>query len=491
MGRLKEPSVKFGLAILAIIFGSFSITLPAYASGWTATNLTAGTAMSGRTWTPIAISGGSKYVVAYDAGQGINVSSDHGAHWVNPPGAAALTSLAIQGLTISYTGKYVAAASLNGDIWISSDYGANWTNQTAGTSLSGLDWQTVIASNSGQYMVASAFSDGLYLSRDYGAHWTNISAGTAVNGLFFVGATVSADGRYLTAIDGADVFGSQDSGATWAKLTSDPSLDGQAFYSVAASADGKTIYSAVDNGDIYVSHNYGATWTNLTTGTALSGLDWGYLQTSPSGQFLVSRFGVGIGNGVYASRDYGATWTNLTGSLGSHVWGSPTISASGQYVFVGTDLSDMFGFNDPSLQPLQPVITRQNIATKLTANGSVTVNVLGGANGYDADSLSIVSGPSHGTAVDPPGDITYTPNRGYSGSDSLVYQLCAPLDDTVCTQAVLSFSVIGGPNTGFGQPHQNSFCAALSAMGSLLAIGCGLSIIIKRRKSLIQHQPGS
>ncbi|MEI6481682.1 MAG: Ig-like domain-containing protein, partial [Candidatus Saccharibacteria bacterium] len=74
----------------------------------------------------------------------------------------------------------------------------------------------------------------------------------------------------------------------------------------------------------------------------------------------------------------------------------------------------------------------------------------------DASTLQIVSGPSHGTAVDPPNTITYTPNKGYTGPDSLTYRVCSTDNPLLCTQAVLSFNVVAGiPNTGFGNAKTN------------------------------------
>ena len=81
----------------------------------------------------------------------------------------------------------------------------------------------------------------------------------------------------------------------------------------------------------------------------------------------------------------------------------------------------------------------------------------GVAGNPDASTLQIVSGPSHGTAVDPPNTITYTPNKGYIGPDSLTYRVCSTDNPLLCTQAVLSFNVVAGiPNTGIGSNANNS-----------------------------------
>ena len=118
--------------------------------------------------------------------------------------------------------------------------------------------------------------------------------------------------------------------------------------------------------------------------------------------------------------------------------------------------------------PRSPVITSQ--ASSLVSGSSLNVNVLSGATGSpDPNSLSIVSRPRHGTAVDPPGTITYTPNKGYVGTDSLVYQVCSLDNESLCSQATLSFDVLvanSAPNTGFGAPTTTSPWAMLVVYGS-------------------------
>ena len=440
----------------------------AYANGYTATNQTTGTPLSGKIWRTVASSGSGKYLAAAETGGDVYTSNDYGEHWVDTTAGTAASGQNYTRMTASYTGQYFAAITQSGDIWVSSDYGAQWTNRTTGTGLSGLNWQHVISSYTGKYIAATAYTDGVFVSNDYGAHWTDISNGTALDGLGVVYMSISADGKYLTAnVDGDSIYGSQDYGATWSKLTTG-GLDGQNWYGVAASADGKKIVGEVLGGDIYTSDDYGSTWTNRTTGTGLSGLNWVYLQASPTGQSLVTM--LDSGGDIYTSHDYGVTWSQLTtGPLSSLYWNAAAISASGQHVAAVAGSADIYNFNAPSLAPPKPVLSA--VSSNVAVNGSVTVNVLTGASGYDPDTFAIISGPAHGTAVDPPGDITYTPNRGYYGADSVTYQVCAPLDNTVCSQGVLAFTIgPAPPNTGFGSPGSRMAMANALAL-CLLSIG--------------------
>ena len=127
--------------------------------------------------------------------------------------------------------------------------------------------------------------------------------------------------------------------------------------------------------------------------------------------------------------------------------------------------------------PTAPAVT--NHSSIVSTGSSIAVDVLTGVSGNpDASTLRIVSGPSHGIAVDPPNTITYTPNKGYTGPDSLTYRVCSTDNPMLCTQAVLSFSVVAGiPNTGFGV-HTNNLPTGdnlyIIGIFSLIAIGFGL-----------------
>ena len=107
--------------------------------------------------------------------------------------------------------------------------------------------------------------------------------------------------------------------------------------------------------------------------------------------------------------------------------------------------------------PAKPGITNKTVS--VVSGSSVVVDVTTGVSGNpDTSTLRIVSGPSHGTAVDPPGTVTYTPAAGYVGSDSLVYEICSSDDTGVCAQATLAFTtalragLAAAPNTGAGTP---------------------------------------
>jgi Bacterial Ig domain len=82
------------------------------------------------------------------------------------------------------------------------------------------------------------------------------------------------------------------------------------------------------------------------------------------------------------------------------------------------------------------------------AGVAVTVNVLGNdvaAVGVPIDpaSVTVVTPPSNGTAVvNAGGTITYTPTAGFSGTDSLVYQVCSQIAPPApCDTAIVTITV--------------------------------------------------
>ncbi|PKP21055.1 MAG: hypothetical protein CVU05_07665 [Bacteroidetes bacterium HGW-Bacteroidetes-21] len=75
---------------------------------------------------------------------------------------------------------------------------------------------------------------------------------------------------------------------------------------------------------------------------------------------------------------------------------------------------------------------------------SKTVSVIANDNNNSVASLKtgIIAQPLHGTAIiNPDFSITYTPNTGYLGYDTITYKACYTTDTTVCDQANLSIRV--------------------------------------------------
>jgi len=133
--------------------------------------------------------------------------------------------------------------------------------------------------------------------------------------------------------------------------------------------------------------------------------------------------------------------------------------------------------------PKAPVLTAK--LTQVVSGAQTIVDVTSGVSGNpDPASITILSGPSHGTAVDPPGTITYKPDKGYIGTDSLTYRVCSLDDGALCSQSTLTFNVVapGAPDTGYGPPpHSESWLPFVISI--VLFSLAGITVRIKNRLS--------
>ncbi len=180
-------------------------------------------------------------------------------------------------------------------------------------------------------------------------------------------------------------------------------------------------------------------------------------------------------SGTVATNDYDQnagqvlSYTQVT--LPTH--GTATLLANGQVSFVPTtgfvgvdsfkykvcdngtpSLCDtavvVFTIAAPIVQPtnVAPVAT-DDIAT-VVKNTPVTINVK--ANDYDPNggqtltNPTIVGTPVNGTAVvNPDGTITFTPTTGFTGTATLVYQVCDNGTPSLCDLATVTITVIPTP----------------------------------------------
>jgi gliding motility-associated-like protein len=90
-----------------------------------------------------------------------------------------------------------------------------------------------------------------------------------------------------------------------------------------------------------------------------------------------------------------------------------------------------------------------NDLTSTNPNTPVVVNVKGNDSDPNGNGTlgipSIISTPTNGTAsVNPDGTITYTPNNGFTGNDTLIYVVCDNGTPSMCDTAMVVVSVING-----------------------------------------------
>lgn len=117
---------------------------------------------------------------------------------------------------------------------------------------------------------------------------------------------------------------------------------------------------------------------------------------------------------------------------------------------------------------------------------SVTIPV----TGNDLGSISvprIATAPMHGTATTSGSFIVYTPDPGFSGTDTLTYTICASLAPTLCDTATVTIDIAAAPappidpdrdggtaglaDSGWSTPLWMPWAALATMIGGLIVIG--------------------
>lgn len=458
---------RSALALIGLLFVSiFAAPLVMADGGYSWTDQSG--SGSSQSWASVTSSVNGQYLAAAAQSGYIYTSSNYGVTWTEQSASGSQLWL---DMASSSDGSQLAAVAEESDyVYISTDYGVQWTSH----SIPGAEYLSGISSSgNGQYLTAVDYDGYIYTSDNYGATWTTVNS---MGSQDWSGVTASSSGQYLAATDSnSGIYTSSNYGVTWSEQSGSGSKD---WAKIASSSSGQYLVAGVWNGNVYTSANYGSTWsaTSLPTGY------WDGMNSSASGANLIAMGD--LGGNVYTSNNYGSTWTEQSDLPSESYWQAAASSSDGSLVvLVGCFLDIQTGVNS-SLTVDPPGISNQS--ANVTTNGSVTVDVLSGISGADPSTLTIISGPSHGTAVDPVGDITYTPDAGYTGSDSLVYQVCSILDSLTCGQATLTFDITnvqttaGSPDTGYGAPTDRTPIIVLASAGAI-TLGIGLTFLYRQR----------
>ncbi|HVV25967.1 MAG TPA: LamG-like jellyroll fold domain-containing protein [Candidatus Saccharimonadales bacterium] len=200
-------------------------------------------------------------------------------------------------------------------------------------------------------------------------------------------------------------------------------------------------------------------------------------------------------NGSLDTSDTSATSLGVAGGTPLTIGGKQ--NSSGTYFeFLDGNIDDVRVYNQAlsfagqqaiaagiDIDPSAPTLT--NKTENLYPNQQVITNVISGAgDNPDPLSLSIETAPIHGNASanTANGTITYQPDEGYVGADSLSYSICSPLFVLFCSTASINYSTSPGesvnstatphvPDTGYGGPSVN-----LDLPNTLLVLSGGLIV---------------
>lgn len=85
-----------------------------------------------------------------------------------------------------------------------------------------------------------------------------------------------------------------------------------------------------------------------------------------------------------------------------------------------------------------------------TVNTAVSGNVITNDSDPDGDDLTVtttpIADPQHGSVVlNSDGTYTYTPDNGYTGTDTFEYEVCDDGTPSECDEATVTITIIGGP----------------------------------------------
>ncbi len=186
------------------------------------------------------------------------------------------------------------------------------------------------------------------------------------------------------------------------------------------------------------------------------------------------------------------SWKVLSNPMPQTLMGSAASAYNGRvYILGGSDNSSLYSdvvyYAHLAGYP-KPVINTHS--SSVVSGSSITVDVLADATSDpDPSTLKIISSPAHGTAGIVSAKIVYSPTAGYAGSDSLIYEVCSLFDASVCSQATITFDVLGvsavaatAPNTGLGSSMSPVIAALLCVAGFFTAIVTGSAKLCRQNR---------
>ena len=149
----------------------------------------------------------------------------------------------------------------------------------------------------------------------------------------------------------------------------------------------------------------------------------------------ITGISISGGNGVIQIE-----WSDGTSSIGNTL--DLNGLTAGSYSLVVTDTNNCTTTIDTTIfsDPIPTVLAEDDYAA--TDISTEVIIIIDTNDIGDVATIQIVSGPENGVAsVDLMGNLTYTPNDGYSGSDSLVYTICDEFCTLLCDDAIVYITI--------------------------------------------------
>ncbi len=329
----------------------------------------------GNSWNKTSSFTGSHYKMIVDGnilyaatdGNGFYKSTNNGEQWTdigtNLPNKY-IVSLGVLGADI-YVG------TLNG-LYHTSDNGISWS--LVNTGATGFQFSSVVLGNS---VIAAASGSELFVSTNMGASWALSNTGLSgnyVNTLNLVGDTIYAG-------TSSALFRSINNGGSWTKIgptmlsISSVFVDNNVIY-VGSIGDG--VIRSTNNGTSFSKVNTGMVSNNIravtvTGGTLLAGdyIDGMYISKSMGDSWVTSNKG-------FKERSVKTMAITPDGKGGTEIFACASVGSSSTNLMRTLDNGTTWTSLDP------PLPLRENPSISVTPNAISTTVLVGGENGYVA-----------------------------------------------------------------------------------------------------------
>lgn len=426
---------------------------------------------------------GSKFVAfGYQLGENHIMTSPDGANWTLVYSG---TSTTIAGAVSSDLSKYVAVGYT---VLVSTNGGSSWTTATT-PPPSPTYFLYSVAYGAGKFVTVGV-GGGIFTSTD-GETWTQQTSGTTDNlqSIVWTGTRfVAGAACFSQTTDGNSFFTSPD-GITWTPIAlSHPAGDvdlfctlrmlgsqvvatGGEFAYTGALPSGTVTNDTLPDAPVVASSADGLSWTPSTF-TVAGGTGSAAVTdiAQVNGQYVAVQT-----NALFTSGDL-VNWEFLS----NNPYSENALIATG--LVAANNVLIAYGeYGDIAYSDVPAGPTATNGSATTTAGTAVSGTLTGGGSGL---TFTVTQAPGSGTAVitdATTGAFTYTPNAGFTGSDSFAFSVTSNTGTATATESVtVNAASSGGGSGGTGGGSSGSGSGGGGGDFSLLAVALLGLLVLSR-----------